>query len=59
MVAPCHLWQHRFKTIEIERRILDAIQGRRPSDVSEGYGEVTIKTQAAAIAKLPRYKVSQ
>ena len=43
----------------IEHRILDAIQGHRPRNVAEGYGEVTIKTQAAAIAKLPRYKVSQ
>jgi len=48
----------RFKTrgIEagIEHRILDAIQGHRPRNAAEGYGEVTIKTQAAAIAKLPR-----
>jgi integrase len=61
-VAPSHGWRHRFKTtgIEagIEHRILDAIQGHRPRNVAEGYGEVTIKTQAAAIAKLPRYKVS-
>ena len=51
----------RFKTVGIEagieHRILDAIQGHRPRNVAEGYGEVTIKTQAAAIAKLPRYKV--
>jgi hypothetical protein len=33
--------------------------GRRPLNAAEGYGEVTIKAQAAAIAKLPRYKVSQ
>jgi len=50
-----------LKIIEtnIEHRILDAIQGHRPRNVAEGYGEITIKTQAAAIAKLPRYKVSQ
>jgi len=62
-VAPSHAWRHRFKTIGIEagieHRILDSIQGHRPRNVAEGYGEVTIKTQAAAIAKLPRYKVSQ
>jgi integrase len=62
-VAPSHGWRHRFKTVGIEagieHRILDAIQGHRPRNVAEGYGEVTIKTQAAAIAKLPRYKVSQ
>ncbi len=32
-------------------------QGHWPRKVAEGYGEVTIKTQAAVIAKLPRYKV--
>ena len=51
-------WRHRFKTVGIEHRILDAIQGHRPRNVAEGYGEVTIKTQAGAIAKLPRYRVS-
>ena len=56
-VAPSHGWRHRFKTVGIEagieHRILDAIQGHRPRSDGEGYGEVTIKTQAAAIAKLP------
>jgi hypothetical protein len=51
----------RFKTVGIEagieHRILDVIQGHRPRNVAEGYGEITIKTQATAIAKLPRYKV--
>ena len=28
-------------------------------NVAERYGDATIKTQAAAIAKLPRYKVSR
>ncbi len=58
-VAPNHGWRHRFKTtgIEagIEHRILDAIQGHTSRNVAEGYGEVTIKAQAAAIMKLPRY----
>jgi hypothetical protein len=32
-------------------------QGHRPRNVAEGYGEVTIKTQAAAaIARLSGYK---
>jgi hypothetical protein len=43
----------------IEHRILDAIQGHSSRTVAEGYGEVTIKTQAAAIARRPRYKVLQ
>ena len=62
-VAPNHGWRHRFKTVGmeagIEHRILDAIQGHRPRNDGEGYGEVTIKSQAAAIAKMPRYKVAQ
>jgi len=41
----------------IEHRVLDAIQGHRPRNDGEGYGEVTIKSQAAAVAKLPRYKI--
>lgn len=60
-VAPSHAWHHHLKTtgIEagIEHRILDAIQGHRPRNVAEGYGEITIKTQTAAIAKMPRYKI--
>jgi len=62
-VAPSHGWRHRFKTVGIEagieHRILDSIQGHHPRNVAEGYGDVTIKTQAAAIAKLSRYKVLQ
>lgn len=58
-VAPNHGWRHRFKTVGmevgIELRVLDAIQGQAPRTVAESYGDVTIKTQAAAIAKLPRY----
>jgi site-specific recombinase XerD len=60
-VAPSHGWRHRFKTVGIEagieHRILDAIQDHSSRNAAEGYGEVTIKTQAAAIAKLPRYNV--
>ena len=60
-VAPNHGWRHRFKTVGmevgIEHRVLDAIQGHMPRSDGEGYGEVTIKSQAAAIAKMPRYKV--
>jgi len=60
-VAPSHAWRHRFKTVGIEvgieHRILDAIQGHRPRNVAEGYGEVSIKSQARAIAKMPRYKI--
>ncbi len=61
-VAPNHGWRHRFKTIGMEAgiapRILDAIQGQAPRSVAESYGEVTLKTMAAAIAKLPRIEVA-
>ncbi|TPI29040.1 hypothetical protein FJW07_30595 [Mesorhizobium sp. B3-1-9] len=61
-VAPNHGWRHRFKTIGMEvgvpPRILDAIQGQAPRTVAETYGEVTLKTMAAAIAKLPRYSLA-
>jgi len=45
------------RLLALEHRILDAIQGHRPRNIAEGYGEVSIRAQAAAIAKLPRYKV--
>jgi integrase len=58
-IAPNHGWRHRFKSVGmeagIEHRILDAIQGQRPRNVAEQYGEASIKAQAAAIAKMPRY----
>lgn len=61
-VAPNHGWRHRLKTVGMEAgidtRILDAIQGHAPKTTSEGYGEVTVNTMAAAIAKLPRISVA-
>ena len=60
-VAPMHGWRHRFKTVGMEAgiptRVLDAIQGHAPRTAAEGYGEVTIKTMAAAIERLPRVVV--
>lgn len=57
-VDPSHGWRHRFKTVGInegvEMRVLDAIQGHAPRNISEGYGEVTIKAKANAIAKFPK-----
>jgi integrase len=61
-VQPNHAWRHRFKTVGRELGIstetLNAIQGHATESVSEDYGEVTLKTQAEAIAKFPRYKVA-
>ena len=52
-----HGWRHRFKTSGIdqgvEMRVLDAIQAHGQRNVSEGYGDVTIKAQANAIATFP------
>jgi len=60
-VAPNHGWRHRFKTVGMEagiaHRILDAIQGQAPRTVAETYGEVTLTTMAAEIAKLPPYSL--
>jgi integrase len=60
-VAPNHGWRHRFKTVGlqagIDHRILDAIQGHAPKTQGETYGDVTLKTMAAAMAKMPRYAV--
>lgn len=37
----------------VEMRVLDTIQGHAPRNISEGYGEVTIKAKANAVAKFP------
>jgi integrase len=58
-VAPNHGWRHRFKTIGMEvgiaPRILDAIQGQAPRSVADSYGDVTLRTLAAAISKVPAF----
>lgn len=60
-VDPSHGWRHRFKTVGIdqgvEMRVLDAIQGHAPRNVSEGYGDVTIKAKANAMAQFPRIPI--
>ncbi|WP_245471529.1 hypothetical protein [Bradyrhizobium genosp. SA-3] len=62
-VDPSHGWRHRFKTVGIdqgvEMRVLDAIQGHAPRNISEGYGDVTIKAKASAIARFPAIDVTQ
>ncbi|MCA1471928.1 tyrosine-type recombinase/integrase [Bradyrhizobium sp. IC3195] len=61
-VDPSHGWRHRFKTVGIdqgvEMRVLDAIQGHAPRNVSEGYGDVTIKAKANAIARFPSIEIA-
>jgi integrase len=57
-VAPNHGWRHRFKTVGMEvgiaPRVLDAIQGQAPRTVGDTYGDVTVRTIAEAIGRLPR-----
>jgi len=61
-VDPNHGWRHRFKTVcravGIDAEVRDFIQGHAPRNVAERYGEMPIRAQAKAIAKLPRYKVT-
>jgi integrase len=62
-VDPSHGWRHRFKTVGIdegvEMRVLDAIQGHASRNISETYGEVTIRAKATAIAKFPNINLSR
>ena len=62
-VAPNHAWRHRFKTVGIEAgitpRVLDAIQGHAPTNVSDSYGDVTLKAKAAAMALIPGVVVAR
>ncbi len=61
-VAPNHGWRHRFKTtareVGLESRVVDAIQGHAPKDVSDSYGDVSVRAIAAAIARFPRLETN-
>ncbi|MCB1465797.1 MAG: site-specific integrase, partial [Rhizobiaceae bacterium] len=61
-VAPNHGWRHRFKTIGMQAgippRILDAIQGQAPRSVADTYGDVTLRTMASEVAKLPTIEMA-
>ena len=56
-----HRWRDRFKTVGMEAgiptRVLDAIQGHAPRTAAESYGEVTVKTMAQAMERVPRVDV--
>jgi integrase len=58
-VQPSHGWRHRFKTVgrelEIQDRVLDAIQGHAARTAGGDYGDVTLKTKVEAISKMPKY----
>ena len=61
-VDPNHGWRHRFKSVcrevGIDAEVRDFMQGHAPRNVAERYGEMPLQALAAAVAKLPRYKVS-
>lgn len=60
-VQPNHAWRHTFKTLGREAGIadsvLDAICGHAAKTVGGAYGSVTLKTQAEAMGKFPRFPV--
>jgi integrase len=60
-LQPSHAWRHRLKTtcreIGISDRVVDAIQGHAGKTAGDNYGDVTLKTKADAIAKLPDYPI--
>lgn len=57
-VQPNHGWRHRFKTVArsvgIDSRVADAIQGHAPRTAGDDYGDVTVAAMALAMAKFPR-----
>jgi hypothetical protein len=58
-VAPNHGWRHTFKTVGREAgiadSILDAICGHAANTVGGSYGSVTLKAQADAMGRFPRF----
>ena len=60
-LQPNHAWRHRLKTqcreLGISDRVADAIQGHAGRTAADHYGDVTIKTKADAIEKLPEYEL--
>ena len=57
-VQPNHGWRHRFKTVArsvgMDSRVVDAIQGHAPRTAGDDYGDVTVTAMALAMAKFPR-----
>ena len=57
-VQPNHGWRHRFKTVArsvgMDGRVVDAIQGHAPRTAGDDYGDVTVAAMALAMAKFPR-----
>ncbi len=64
-LQPNHAWRHRLKTQcrelgGISDRVVDAVQGHAGGkSASDDYGDVTLKTKADAVAKLPFYDLNK
>ncbi|QIO30759.1 DUF6538 domain-containing protein [Bradyrhizobium sp. 1(2017)] len=62
-VSPNHGWRHRFQTVggevDASERVVNAICGHGRRDVSDDYGDRTFKAMATALAKYPRYDITQ
>lgn len=60
-VDPNHGWRHRMKTIardlDLDMRIVDAIQGHAPRTAGERYGDVSLAAKDRVVKLLPRYQV--
>lgn len=61
-VSPNHGWRHLFKTIgrrvQITDHTLDVICGHAPRTEGEAYGDLEVETQAKAMAKFPRFTLT-
>lgn len=57
-VQPNHGWRHRFKTVArsvgMDSRVVDAIQGHAPRTAGDDYGDVTVEAMALAMGKYSR-----
>lgn len=62
-VQPNHAWRHRLKTIGrtlgLDPRVVDAIQGHAPRTAGDDYGDVTITAMARAINAIPKIGATQ
>lgn len=58
LVKPNHGWRRRFNTISrsvgIDPRVMDAIQGHAARTAGDDYGDVTIAAIALALSKFPK-----
>ncbi len=58
-VDPNHGWRHRMKTIardlDLDMRIVDAIQGHAPRTAGERYGDVSLAAKDRVVKQLPHY----